>query len=1156
MRRLARCRVAAATPHGETVAGASNPEGFLSSLGSVESALRGRRVELSTRTARRLAACVLLWLSAGCERGRQPEAPAIPPAAEREAARDADVFVLDLGFEVNRGQAPDEVRFVAPGTTHATLLADDGIDFLLPAPPPRPSLPPPTKERRALRRTTPEPAFEPPEPDPASDPVPREPPHRLRMELVGARGALAPDGVGPRRTRVSHALGPDRARWLEDVPSFDAVRYQGVYPGVDFQVERAPGGVAYRFDIAPGADASVIRLRFTGAEGIAIGRDGSLRLDTPRGPLLHGAPRFTQQGRALAGGFERLAKDVVGFRVEGADPAVPLEIDPVVTFLADVGEVFHVSGLAVASAERVFLAGNAVGASGSSDMLVVRIDRADPAAPAVVQRWIHGPPDADDFDTAQDLALGPGGKLYLTGLTFSDLWLPADGFASGSRRCYVARLDEDLGIERAAALGTGSCSGTPVAVDRSGPNGEVGVTLAVEDWTMGIPSGVPFLTGYILALDSELRKRPGRDLRPVSDFHGQPADVAAANGEAVVVGISDVVGFPPRPGALLSGADFCLPEYFEGTSAAGYICGGRFVRPFALRLAATGTTAFATLLPANVAQQASAVAIDAGGAAYVAGSERIGRPLLLSSTSTETVFDYGASYDPAPPNVEFWKLDASGALVWHVAAADPRLQWVSEVALDPEGHLLATGSLRAASAPEYAFVMRLDANGAVDHLAPLVAGYGSRIRWLAGGTVVVAGRTGAGQDYFVAVLDGFSSAPLLALDTRLEGALATAAPGDTVTLRIRVTNEGFGPAEAVTLEAGMPAGWLLLDTGPLAHCPYPADGKSVVCTFSDGLEAGESGTAYLTLRVEVPGPRCTTATASAPNAAAASVEHCIAPALPPRSARGSEPSAPAATPTLVLLADGPTHAARGAPVAYTLRLVNRDVSSAVGGVGLSAQMGAPVALASATPSQGSCDPIQNASILVCTIGTLPTDGVATVHVAGIARDGGVAELWASASTAGAPAPPSASVRTEVVDVPGDLALEHTAPEIAGGATSFTLRVEAQAARRQLYPGVALALRMAVSGTPDSAPEPARADVIEGAGHCDAIGDPSGATGAIELRCALAEVGEPVVRVTVPPPLQLEAFAAEVTGPVPGDVPDNNRVEWSRPGLTVPPVLID
>jgi hypothetical protein len=105
----------------------------------------------------------------------------------------------------------------------------------------------------------------------------------MRMSLLGARTPEQAAGEDLQSGKANYFTGNDPAKWQHDVPMYGKVRMQGVYPGVDLKYYGHRGELEYDFVVAPGADASAIRLRFDGAKP-TLAANGDLVLPVEGGP--------------------------------------------------------------------------------------------------------------------------------------------------------------------------------------------------------------------------------------------------------------------------------------------------------------------------------------------------------------------------------------------------------------------------------------------------------------------------------------------------------------------------------------------------------------------------------------------------------------------------------------------------------------------------------------------------------------------------------------------------------------------------------------------------------------------------------------------------------------------------------------------------------
>jgi hypothetical protein len=154
------------------------------------------------------------------------------------------------------------------------------------------------------------------------------------FELRGENPAARWESADPTGRTTSYRIGRDRSRWVEDVPSYRQIKRRGVYPGIDLVYYGDAGRLEYDFRLAPHADAAAIRIRFTGARGVAIAPDGALLVDAPEGTVRHEQPHVFEiagdgSHRAIAGSYRLLGKTEAGFRIGRHDPSLALSIDPV-----------------------------------------------------------------------------------------------------------------------------------------------------------------------------------------------------------------------------------------------------------------------------------------------------------------------------------------------------------------------------------------------------------------------------------------------------------------------------------------------------------------------------------------------------------------------------------------------------------------------------------------------------------------------------------------------------------------------------------------------------------------------------------------------------------------------------------------------------------
>ena len=158
---------------------------------------------------------------------------------------------LPLSFEPNLGQTSGNVQWLARGPEYTLFLAGDDAVLEMN------KIVPPKRGATDLK-----------------DMKPSITSSAVRMSLLGARNPEQTGGEDLQSGKANYFTGNDPAKWQHNVPMYGKVRMKGVYPGVDLVYYGHRGELEYDFVVAPGADASAIKLRFDGSKA-ALAANGS-----------------------------------------------------------------------------------------------------------------------------------------------------------------------------------------------------------------------------------------------------------------------------------------------------------------------------------------------------------------------------------------------------------------------------------------------------------------------------------------------------------------------------------------------------------------------------------------------------------------------------------------------------------------------------------------------------------------------------------------------------------------------------------------------------------------------------------------------------------------------------------------------------------------
>lgn len=654
-----------------------------------------------------------------------------------QAALNVAYGKMPLIFEANEGQADTEVKFRAYGSGYNFSLT--GREAVL-------GLSRPAAHKAAGKEAA------------------------LAMRLIGANPHAAMSGVEPLPGKVNYIIGSDPKNWHQGVPTFKAVRYTAVYPGVDLVYYGNQQQLEYDLIVAPGADPHVIAMSFSGSDRLEVNSAGDLIVSASGVVMMQRRPVIYQELRGkrqeISGGYVLLGSQEIGFNVESYDTAAPLIIDPVLEYSTFLGGRGLDSGgpIAVDRGGNIYVAGvttspdfprrNATQA-GFGDGQNAFVTKFDPTGSQLIySTYLGGKGHSSDAacisetsrlfagrdfrglahtivllncptDAALGLAVDSAGNALVTGIASSPDFPTMNalrptltsGPLCGPVPCpdaFVAKLDPSGSLVYSTFFGgTDVDLGIAIATDSSG-NAYVGGGTFSPD--LPIVNGLqPVIRGFVDGFVAKLS--PTGSAVIYSTYLGGTGDLLARGGlDDAVTGIAvDAAGNAYVTG-LTTALDFPTVNPFQGTKGGGGIFGSD---AFVAKINPSGSALiYSTYLgggAGGVGDSGNAIAVDAAGSAYVTGQ---------ANSTDFPVFNAIQGTSGGGGDAYVAKLSPSGsALVYSTYLGGSSLDQGNGIALDAAGNVYVTGFTWSLDFPlvnavqssltgfDAAFVARINSSG-------------------------------------------------------------------------------------------------------------------------------------------------------------------------------------------------------------------------------------------------------------------------------------------------------------------------------------------------------------------------------------------------------------------------------------------------------------
>ena len=250
-----------------------------------------------------------------------------------------------------------------------------------------------------------------------------------QLQFLGANPEPVISGQTQLPGTVNYILGDDPTQWATDLPTYQSIVYQELYPGIDLSYDGTNGRLKGTYTVAPGANPSLIQWQHEGATAVSLDVAHNLHISLPgaaEAMLVEKAPVAWQeiygQRQMVTAAYVIAANNTVGFSLGSYNNAYPLIIDPTLIYSTTLGgSSFEVvEGIALDSEGIIYITGTTSSVDfptanpyeaddAYTDIFVAKINAAGDSL--IYSTYIGGGGD----DEASSIAVDSNGLAYLTG---------------------------------------------------------------------------------------------------------------------------------------------------------------------------------------------------------------------------------------------------------------------------------------------------------------------------------------------------------------------------------------------------------------------------------------------------------------------------------------------------------------------------------------------------------------------------------------------------------------------------------------------------------------------------------------------------------------------------------------------------------------------
>ena len=420
-------------------------------------------------------------------------------------------------------------------------------------------------------------------------------------EFVDANSDVKIYGKNVLSHHNNYFIGDDPDKWYTNVPNYGTVYYENIHKDIDLKFYSEDKTLKYDFYVEPGADPSVINIKYKGIERLILNPSGDLEIKNDFAKIIENKPIIYQNingiKEEIKGRYKIYKPDVFGFILdEQYNPSYQLVIDPTLTYSTYLGGTNYDIGRDIAVDGN----GNAyvVGETGSNDyptqnpyqgtymgLTDAFVTKLAYSGSSLIYSTYFG---GTSHDYGAGIDVDNSGNAYITGTTYSSDFPthnPIFPNLHGVQDAFVAKFNSNGGIMYSTYLG--------------GSTWEWGMDIEVDN------NGVSYITGFTDSSDFPVFNAYDSTFNGVIDFFvskldppggllmfstylgGSLSDIGMGididnNGNAYLTGYTWSSNFPVTPvtaydSSYNGGADICIAIVDTIAGGSGSLVYGSYI---------------------------------------------------------------------------------------------------------------------------------------------------------------------------------------------------------------------------------------------------------------------------------------------------------------------------------------------------------------------------------------------------------------------------------------------------------------------------------------------------------------------------------------------------------------------------------------------------